>query len=79
MLPTGCWKARYVGNHQSSSDSDADLRVKNREKLSPQERKYWFNVIEADKNSGNKHSNAKKMKQLAKKRARDSEDSKESD
>ena len=72
-----------MGNHQSSSDSDADLRVKNREKLSPQERKYWFNVIEADTNAKNKHSNAKMMKVIAKKRARehskDSSDSEDSD
>ena len=57
--------------------------AKQREKLSPKERKYWFNVIEADTNSKNKHSNAKKMKVIARKRARedsaDSEDSEDSD
>ena len=57
--------------------------AKQREKLSPKERKYWFNVIEADTNSSNKHSNAKKMKVIARKRARedsaDSEDSEDSD
>ena len=47
--------------------------AKQREKLSPKERKYWFNAIEADTNSKNKHSNAKMMKVIAKKRA--SEDS----
>ena len=57
--------------------------AKQREKLSAKERKYWFNVIEADTNSKNKHSNAKMMKVIAKKRARehskDSSDSEDSD
>ena len=53
--------------------------AKQREKLSPKERNYWFNVIEADKNSGKKHSNAKKMKRIARKRVRDAEDSEDTD
>ena len=53
--------------------------AKQREKLSPKERKYWLSVTEADKNSGNQHSNAKKPKQVARKRVRDSEDSEDSE